>query len=51
MKESKVITYPGGAYYTTGGGGSRSYAEETVNARIKRLPKAVSHNGSGTRSR
>jgi len=30
-------------------GGSRSCTEETVNAWIKRLPKAVSHDGSSTR--
>jgi len=30
---------------------SRSCAEETVNAQIKRLPKAVSHDGSGTKTR
>jgi len=32
-------------------GGFRSCAGETVHACIKRLPKAFSHNGSGTRTR
>jgi len=32
-------------------GRSRSCAGETVHACIKRLPKAVSHDGSGTRTR
>jgi len=32
-------------------GGSRSCAKKTLHACIKRLPKTVFHNGSGTRTR